>query len=227
MNLLIMQHRESLILSDDTNPLKGFVSHPPDTMYHAAMHAENETEIETDEMIAAAVQKGDTEIFGGLVRRYEKKLLRYGTKFLSNQGDIENIVQDVFLSAYQNIKGFDTRQRFSPWIYRIAHNAFVNELRKTTRRPLLPFDFDELVSYTVYEDPVTEGREKNEMLAMINQSIEKVSPKYKEVLILHYVEGLSCKDIADVIQVPIGTVCVRLKRAKEAVRAQLKTTYGE
>lgn len=218
-------HRASLILSEHTNPLQGFVSRETKNVYDIGMQIDADTA--TDEVVAAAVQKGDNEIFGVLVRRYEKKLLRYGGKFLSDQGDIENIVQDVFIGAYQNIQSFDIKQRFSPWIYRIAHNAFVNEIRKTSRRPLLPFDFDELVSHAVYEDPAQEEREKTEMSTMLNSSMDKISPKYKEVLILHYMEGLSYKDIADIIQVPIGTVGIRLKRAKEALRAQVRTMYGE
>ena len=103
----------------------------------------------------------------------------------------------------------------------------MNEIRKTSRRPLLPFDFDELVSHAVYEDPAQEEREKTEMSTMLNSSMDKISPKYKEVLILHYMEGFSYKDIADIIQVPIGTVGIRLKRAKEALRAQVRTMYGE
>ena len=176
---------------------------------------------ESDETIARRVQAGDTEIFGILVDRYEAKLLRYGRKFLARQEDIQDIVQDVFVSTYQNMQGFDARARFSPWIYRIAHNAFVNGLRKKERSPLITIDFDTLVSHTVYKDPAESEREQKDMRAMIDKGLEKLSPKYREVLVLHYFEEMSYKDIADVLQVPQGTVGVRLKRAKEALRAAL------
>ncbi len=188
-----------------------------------------ETLIHADEEVVAHVQKGDTEAFGTLVERYEAKLLRYGRKFLARSEDIEDIVQDVFLSAYQNIRGFDTRARFSPWIYRIAHNAFVNEFRKHKRTRVVFVDFDTLISHPVYEDPKLHEREQAEIKQMIEKSLDKIPEKYREVLILYYSEDLSYKEIADVLQVPTGTVGVRIKRGKEALKEayeKLEHHYG-
>lgn len=164
------------------------------------------------------VQKGDTEAFGTLVERYEEKLLRYGRRFLSRSEDIEDIVQDVFMSAYQNIKGFDTRARFSPWIYRIAHNAFVNEFRKHKRTPVVFVDFDTLISHPVYDDPALHEREQKEMRVMIEKGLGEMEIKYREVLILYYLEDMSYKEISDILKVPTGTVGIRIKRAKSLLR---------
>ncbi len=82
----------------------------------------------SDEQLAVLVQNGDKEKFGVLMERYQGKLFRYGKKFLSNEDNIEDVVQDVFIKTYQNIQSFDSTQRFSPWIYRIAHNTYVNAL---------------------------------------------------------------------------------------------------
>jgi RNA polymerase sigma-70 factor (ECF subfamily) len=171
-----------------------------------------------DEEIVSRVQSGDRELFGMIVERYEKKLMRYGTKFLSNSEDVQDLVQDVFVSVYQNIQSFNRSQRFSPWIYRIAHNAFVSGIRKNSRVPILMFDFDTFVSHAVYEDPAQVERERKEMREMIDKGLGEISPKYKEILILHYMEDLSYKEIADILEVPTGTVGIRLKRAKEALR---------
>ncbi len=180
----------------------------------------------TDEHIVEAVQRGDTDAYGELVSRYESKLLRYGRKFLARDEDRQDIVQDIFISAYQNIQSFDTTLRFSPWIYRIAHNAFVNELRKNEKRPLLPFDFDTIIPHAVYEDPVENEREQKDMRAYLERGLEQIPSKYREVLVLHYFEDMAYKDIADILQVPQGTVGIRLKRAKEALRAAYKENYG-
>ncbi len=176
--------------------------------------------VETDERVAARVQSGDTDAYGELVARYEAKLLRYGRKFLARDEDRQDIVQDIFLSAYQNIQSFDVSQRFSPWIYRIAHNAFVNEIRKNEKRPLLPFDFDTLIPHAVYVDPAENEREQKDMRTYLERGLEKIPSKYREVLVLHYFEDMAYKDIADILRVPQGTVGIRLKRAKEALRAQ-------
>ncbi len=172
----------------------------------------------SDEEVAKLVQDGDREQFGLLVERYEEKLLRYGRKFLSRSEDIEDIVQDVFINCYQNLQGFDTAQRFSPWIYRIAHNAFVNGLRKQKRNPLVFVDFDTFVAHPVYEDPVPREREQAEVKGMIEKSLEHLKSHYREVLVLYYLEELSYKEISDILQVPTGTVGIRLKRAKDALK---------
>src|SRR6185369_3065497 len=126
-----------------------------------------------------------------LMERYEDKLLRYGRKFLRTPEDIEDIVQDVFLSAYQNLQSFDVSQKFSPWIYRIAHNAFVNALRKKSRNPLVYVDFDTFLAHPAYDDPAVREREQKDIQAMLERVINELDYKYREVLILYYQEDLS------------------------------------
>jgi RNA polymerase sigma-70 factor (ECF subfamily) len=176
---------------------------------------------DSDEHVAARVQSSDVDAFGTLVDRYEGKLRRYGRKFIARDEDIEDVIQDVFISAYQNIQSFDTSLRFSPWIYRIAHNAFVNALRKSGRIAF-SYDFDVLLSHTVYEDPAESERDLKDMRALLDRGLEKMQPKYREILILHYYEEMPYKDIADVLEIPMGTVSIRLKRAKEALKEAIK-----
>jgi RNA polymerase sigma-70 factor (ECF subfamily) len=174
---------------------------------------------ETDEALAERLQKGDKSVFVFFMQRYETKLLRYGRKFLPRTEDIQDIVQEVFLSAYVNIRSFDTDQKFSPWMYRIAHNAFVNELKKNVRNPLLLIDFDTFLSHIAYNDPDETERERADMRVLIDKGLEEISPKYREVLILHYLDELGYQEIADVLRVPVSTIGVRLKRGREALRA--------
>jgi RNA polymerase sigma-70 factor, ECF subfamily len=103
----------------------------------------------TNEQIVLLIQQGDKEKYGLLMTRYDKKLSRYGRKFLSEKENIEDIVQDVFISAFQNINNFDTSLKFSSWIYRIAHNAFVNGLKYQQRSAILGLDLDTFVSHTL------------------------------------------------------------------------------
>lgn len=84
----------------------------------------------TDENIASEVQKGHIHEFGVLVERYEKKLLRYAQRFLFDQEDSKDIVQEVFLKAFKNIQSFDPARSFNSWIYRVAHNEFINNIKK-------------------------------------------------------------------------------------------------
>src|SRR4051812_40190205 len=123
----------------------------------------------SDEELAKSVQEGDTEKFGILMERYSAKLFRYGKKFLSNEDNIEDVVQDVFIKTYQNIKSFDTSQRFSPWIYRIAHNTYINALKKDSIGPLYLFDFDTVLSHTVTDDSPIKDSEEKEMKALVER----------------------------------------------------------
>ena len=184
----------------------------------------------TDEEIARLVQKGDKEKFGLLINRYESKLSRYGRKFLSRKENIEDVVQDVFISTYQNIQDFNTSLKFSPWVYRIAHNAFVNGLKKQSLSPITSLDLDVLLSYQIYEDPDVKERESKELKKMIDSCLDTLKPKYKEVIVLHYIEGFSYKEISDILNIPTGTVGIRIKRAKEELKKSylvLEEKYGK
>ena len=173
---------------------------------------------DSDESIALRVQNNNNEVFGLLMQRYQAKLTRYGRRFLARSEHIEDIVQDVFIKAYQNIQSFDTNRRFSPWIYRIAHNAFVNALREKHRDPLVFIDMDTFIAHPSYDtDPALE-EERAEMQVLIDKGITSLSPQYREVIVLYYIENISYQEIADIIHVPLGTVGVRLMRAREALK---------
>lgn len=173
---------------------------------------------QTDEEVVALVQKGNKESFGILMDRYERKLFSYARKFLAGQDNMEDVVQEVFIKTYQNILSFDTSQKFSPWIYRIAHNTFVNALRKNAKSPLRFFDFDTFVAHPIYEDTMPAEREQQRVGGVIDQGLDKLSLGYREIIILYYIQNLSYKEIADILHIPIGTVSVRLLRAKKALK---------
>src|SRR4029077_11683393 len=98
----------------------------------------------TDEELALLTQQGNMHAFGGLVERYEAKLLRYSKKFVFDYEDGKDMVQEVFIKAYANIQSFDPKRNFSSWVYRIAHNEFINAIKKKGREPLSFFDPDTL-----------------------------------------------------------------------------------
>ena len=172
----------------------------------------------TDEELVSKIREGDEELLGIIMERYEKKLLRYGRKFLSSRENIEDLVQETFIKTYQNLKSFDVKQKFSPWIYRIAHNTFINGMKKNSRSPIYLPDFDTLVSHPVYEDPSQAERERQEMRKVIDKGLDQLPSNYKEIIILYYMEELSYKEIADIVRIPIGTVGIRLRRAKDKLK---------
>lgn len=169
---------------------------------------------DTDEEIARQVQNGDRESFGILVTRYEAKMERYARKFLSRSDDISDVVQEVFIKAYVNIQSFDSTRKFSSWLYRIAHNEYVNTLKKKSHSPLYLFDFDTLLPHLFSSDVTDRSSNERDMKNMLNQCLDKLDSKYREPLILYYFEEMNYQEIAEVLHIPISTVGVRLNRGK-------------
>ncbi|MEY4723320.1 MAG: polymerase sigma factor SigW [Candidatus Parcubacteria bacterium] len=177
-------------------------------------HLEEET---TDERIALRVQAGDQEAFGILVQRYGQKILRYARKFLFGYQDAEDMAQEVFIKAFVNIRSFDATRKFSSWLYRIAHNEFVDAIKRKKREPIPFFDPDELFPHPVSQsDP---GREAEAVAtrASLEAHLDALDPKYREPLVLYYFEELDYGEISEVLRIPVSTVGVRLKRGREAL----------
>ncbi len=175
-----------------------------------------------DEDIVFLVQSGKTGFFGVLVSRYEKRMRRYARKFLSDREDINDILQDIFIKAFVNIQSFDAKRKFSPWLYRIAHNELINKLKKKKTLPL--FDLDAFFPQNFHngqeeaESAAEENETKKETKEMIDKCLNGLELKYREPVILYYLEGLSYKEVADVMRIPVSTVGVRIKRAKQKMK---------
>jgi RNA polymerase sigma-70 factor (ECF subfamily) len=169
----------------------------------------------TDELLATRVQEGQEEPFATLIERYQAKLLRYARKFLLDPDDAEDIVQDIFIKAYQNIQSFDVTRRFSPWIYRIAHNEFVNEIKKRyARRTVFVFDMDTLFPHLTAPDTADSAAMDRDLRETLEKHLDSIDPKYREPLVLYYLEGMNYKEISEIMQIPVSTVGVRLARAR-------------
>lgn len=177
----------------------------------------------SDEELAERTQQGDQAAFNLLFTRYEKKILRYGQRFLYSYEDLEDAVQEVFIKAYRNIQSFTVSRKFSTWLYRIAHNTFINVIKKKGREPISFFDFDTFVQLPVKnskspEDTLITKEDKN----LINTSLKNVSPKYREPLILFYIEEMDYQEIADILKIPTSTVGVRLRRGKAMLKKMIQ-----
>jgi RNA polymerase sigma-70 factor, ECF subfamily len=180
-------------------------------------------EIETDEQVAKKVQSGDKNAYGILIDRYTDKMQRYARRFMSDSEDITDLVQDVFVKAYININSFNAEMRFSPWIYRIAHNLFVNKLAWKSVRKLVSIDTDEFFPSTL---AANENVEREAMRSEDKIAIEKIlntlDDKYKTPIILFYFEEMSYEQIGEVMQIPVNTVGIRIKRAKDKLKIKLQ-----
>ena len=189
-------------------------------------------EDKSDEQVVLLVQAGQVEPFNILIYRYEKKMERYAGRLLSNKDDIQDVVQDIFTKAYVNIISFDINRKFSSWLYRIAHNEIINVFKKNKKSFLPLFNADIFFPQSAkknYED-MGKGLEHEEMQNIISVSLEALAEKYKEPIVLYYLEDLSYKEISDIMHIPVVTVGVRIARAKEMLKEIFKNKgyeYGK
>ncbi len=172
-----------------------------------------------DCQIVELVRSGQSETYGVLVFRYQKRLVLYVHHLIGANEEAEDIVQNVFVKAYQNLNSFDTSRKFSSWIYRIAHNEAVNYLKKRSRRRLVSWE-DVTTSKDKLETAGTEKSPEEDWLSQeleleVRTAIDKLPVKYRQVLTLRYYLDKSYKEISIIIEKPQNTVGTLLNRAKK------------
>ncbi len=179
-----------------------------------------------DEEIVKRVQSGDAERFGVLVERYEPRLHRYAKKILLDGDEADDAVQESLIKAYVNIQSFDATRKFSSWVYRITHNECMNEIKRKRGKVTIALpDFDVLLPHLVADETSTDEVDRKQMRQELDGFLGTLDPKYREPLVLYYFEELEYQEIADVLEIPVSTVGVRLRRGREALgRAMQKNS---
>lgn len=174
-----------------------------------------------EELVALALASKDH--FLCLMRRYEDKLLRY-VRRLSGAAlqDAEDIVQETFLKAYLNLNGFDRRLKFSSWIYRIAHNETISHFRRLKARPQISDLEDNAWQNLASGINLKRQTESSEIVRDLRRVLAALDVKYRDVLVLKYLEGLDYSEMSDVLRKPVGTVGTLLNRAKSKFQAKAR-----
>jgi RNA polymerase sigma-70 factor (ECF subfamily) len=180
----------------------------------------------TDEEIVILVQNGNKDAYGHIISRFEPKIKRYAYRFFRDKEDITDTVQDVFIKAYINLQSFNPSMKFNPWIYRIAHNEFVNKIAWKSIRKFVPIDSDELIPLAISakEDVMRDALQEDEKRLM-ERHLSQLDDKYKTPIILFYYDQLSYEEISDILQIPPNTVGVRIKRGKDKLKSIIQE-YG-
>ncbi|HAT42875.1 MAG TPA: RNA polymerase sigma factor RpoE [Rheinheimera sp.] len=190
------------------------------------------SEQELDWQIVQRVQQGDKAAFNLLVRKYQHRLVNLVSRYVSNHGDVADVVQEAFIKAYRAIPGFRGESAFYTWLYRIAVNSAKNYLVATGRKPpSSDVDADEAESYEGSEAlKVVDSPEKlllsEEIRQVVFDTIEKLPDELRTAITLRELDGLSYEEIAEVMGCPIGTVRSRIFRARDAIDQQLKPLMG-
>lgn len=181
-------------------------------------------QIHTDEELIHLVTQ-DKNYFGELIDRYEAKLGRYILRLgIRNPEDRQDVLQEIFLKVYKNINGFDVKLSFSSWIYRIAHNEAISWYRRHSVRPEgHMINSSEEVMQIIASKEMSADVEFDQTInaEMVSLALEKIDPKYKEVLVLRFFEHKEYDEISDILMIPTGSVGTLIHRGKKQLATVL------
>lgn len=179
-------------------------------------------------------QQGDMDAYNQLILRHQGKIYAMILNMIRNDADAWDLSQDVFIKAWKALPSFENRSLFSTWLFRITHNVVYDWVRKRKiessgelNDEIFNRDRIDLSAKTapaLIESP-DEALSNSELRIKIGAALEKISPEHREVVILKDVQGLSYKEIADVMECTLGTVMSRLFYARQKLQTLLKDEY--
>jgi RNA polymerase sigma-70 factor (ECF subfamily) len=186
------------------------------------------TQDDSDQQLVQRVQAGEKAAFDLLVRKYQHRVLKLVSRFVSDAAEAEDVAQEAFIKAYRALASFRGDSAFYTWLYRIAINTAKNALVSNRRRPV-DFDLD-------LQDPEQYDRHARlkegdtpegvllteEIRSVVEKAMEQLPEDLRTAIVLRELEGLSYEEIAEAMDCPVGTVRSRIFRAREAIDKKLK-----
>ncbi|MBA1335106.1 MAG: hypothetical protein HPY66_0728 [Firmicutes bacterium] len=177
-------------------------------------------------------KEGDLQAFEELVLMYQKQIYNLGYRMMGNEEDACDIAQEAFLRAYKSIGKFNLKSRFGTWIYRIAMNLCIDELRKRKKTKLYPIvhnDNPEDKQYKLVSDAgdlPEELVEKKETRLKVQQAINRLPEDHRTMIVLRDIQGRSYQEIADIMGLNLGTVKSRISRARYNLKEEIEKQTG-
>ncbi|MCB2210863.1 sigma-70 family RNA polymerase sigma factor [bacterium] len=194
--------------------------------------AENSSEISytdmTDEELMALVQEDDVVAFENLVERYQHPLLTFIARFLGPGNHNQDVLQEAYIRVWKHRHHYKTVAKFSTWVYTIAGNLAKTELRRRKIRRMVPIRTggespeDESIDVEDSGPATDELARRNEIRRMVNAEIQKLPDAYRAAVILRDLENKSYEEIAEILDVPIGTIKSRVNRGRARLQKTLK-----
>ena len=180
-----------------------------------------------DDELVRRLRTGEEAAYEALLARFQQPVYNLAFRLLSNPGDASDVVQEVFLKVFRNVGHFRRQSSLKTWIYRITVNEAHNQrrwfFRHRSREVGLDEETDEGCSRPVADTgrspfDCTFDREKH---VLIENALGRINPLFREVVVLRDIEDLSYEEIAEVLQISLGTVKSRIMRGREALRVEL------
>lgn len=175
-----------------------------------------------EELVALTLANQDYFLY--LMKRYEAKLLAYILRISNiNRDEAEDILQEVFIKIYENLNDFDKDLKFSSWAYRITHNQAISNYRRMKARPQsLSLDINDKILANLASDlDISQKVEADYLRKSINKVLANLDIKYREALVLKFLEERSYKEMSDILEKPMGTIATLINRAKKEFKEEL------
>ena len=192
----------------------------------------DDSDQEDRELVRAAVD-GDSEAFDGLYRKYRERVYRVAFRVLHHREDALEATQDVFIKVYRALARFDPAARFFTWIYRIAMNQAIDTIRRRKIRREQVFEEDFVGDERAAAAPRGDSRAPDPVASLVQGEVRDrveaalsgLSEKHRAVFLLYSFEELGYTEIAEVLEIPLGTVMSRLFYARREIKNQLPVDW--
>jgi RNA polymerase sigma-70 factor, ECF subfamily len=171
-----------------------------------------------DHLLLRKAQKGDERAFRAIVEAYEAPVFNYVLRMVGDRALAEDLTQEIFLRIYQGLSGFSLRCRFTTWLFQVAKNRVLDELRARERKPQSVVTLEDLPPLEVVDAPP----ERVEAIDAVWRAVAQLNPDLKMALLLRDVVGLSYTEIADSLEITLATVKWRIFKAREEVQLALE-----
>jgi RNA polymerase sigma-70 factor (ECF subfamily) len=189
--------------------------------------------VQSDSLVIARARRGEEAAFAELLRRYRAPVFNLCIRMLKNRDDAEDVAQEVFVKVFGMLERYDEQYAFSSWLFKIAANQCIDFIRKNRVRLM---SLDEPISYGGEEmerqfpdeapTPV-QDIERKELGAVLLEITDELPPHYRSMIVLRHQEQLSYEEIAQVLDLPLGTVKARIHRARAMMKDRLRRRHGD
>ena len=167
-----------------------------------------------DRDLVLRAQAGETEAFSELVRRHERVVYNLAFRFMRNETQADDMAQETFLKAYRLLKGFRAEARFSTWLYRVTSSVCLTEISRRKRRGEVELTPGHLSGPETSVDPV----QPSDTHEIIRRCVNRLPERYATIMTLYYLKEVSYEEIAETMNIPMGTLKTWMHRARRQLR---------